>query len=61
MQAKINLIDLYAGQNLPQGKKSLTLRFEFAAQGKTLTDKEVSNYIDGIFGTLQKTFGAALR
>jgi len=59
--AKINLIDLYAGQNLPQGKKSLTLRFEFAAQGKTLTDKEVSTYIDGIFNTLQKTFGAALR
>ena len=59
--AKINLIDLYAGQNLPQGKKSLTLRFEFAAQGKTLTDKEVSTYIDGIFDVLQKTFGAALR
>ncbi len=59
--AKINLIDLYEGQNLPQGKKSLTLRFEFAAQGKTLTDKEVSGYIEGIFATLQSTFGATLR
>lgn len=59
--AKINLIDLYEGKNLPEGKKSLTLRFEFAAQGKTLTDKEVSGYIDNIFKTLQTTFGATLR
>ena len=59
--AKINLIDLYEGKNLPEGKKSLTLRFEFAAQGKTLTDKEVNAYIDGIFKILQNSFGATLR
>ena len=59
--AKISLIDLYQGPNLPQGKKSLTLRFEFTAKEKTLTDKEVSNFIEGIFKTLQAKFGAALR
>ena len=59
--AKISLIDLYAGQNLPQGKKSLTLRFEFFATEKTLTDKEVTAYIDGIFKILQNSFGASLR
>ena len=59
--AKISLIDLYAGENLPQGKKSLTLRFEFSAKEKTLTDKEVSTYIDGIFKILQNSFQASLR
>ena len=61
MPAKISLIDLYAGENLPQGKKSLTLRFEFSAKEKTLTDKEVSTYIDGIFKVLQNSFQASLR
>ena len=59
--AKINLIDLYEGKNLPQNKKSLTLRFEFTAQGKTLTDKEVNVFIENIFKILQTSFEATLR
>jgi phenylalanyl-tRNA synthetase beta chain len=61
IEAKYHLIDLYQGENLAQGKKSMTLHFEFAAKEKTLTDKEVNTAIENILNILKEQLGAELR
>ncbi|MDR1279900.1 MAG: phenylalanine--tRNA ligase subunit beta [Opitutaceae bacterium] len=38
----VNIFDLYQGQNLPDGKKSLALSLTFRAADRTLTDDEVN-------------------
>jgi len=58
---KYSLIDLYQGANLPEGKKSITLRFEFSHSQRTLTDKEVSQASENILNALKTSLGAALR
>ncbi len=52
----VSLIDSFS-QN---GKKSLTLRFAFSSQEKTLSKEEVQPVVDGIVERLEKT-GASLR
>nr|WP_315157423.1 phenylalanine--tRNA ligase subunit beta [uncultured Flavobacterium sp.] len=58
---EINLFDVYAGSNLPEGKKSYALSFTIQDSSKTLED----NQIDKIISKLQKNFetelGAILR
>lgn len=61
VSAKYSLIDLYQGANLPEGKKSITLRFEFSAPDRTLKDKEVVAAADNILAALKTSLGAALR
>ncbi|MDR0953691.1 MAG: phenylalanine--tRNA ligase subunit beta [Elusimicrobiota bacterium] len=58
---KFALIDLYQGKNLPEGKKSITLRFEFSSNEKTLTDKEINLAIETILKTLTQKLNATLR
>ncbi|TAF73445.1 MAG: phenylalanine--tRNA ligase subunit beta [Flavobacterium sp.] len=58
---EINLFDVYAGSNLPEGKKSYALSFTIQDTAKTLEDAQ----IDKIMSKLQKNFetelGAVLR
>ena len=58
---EINLFDVYAGSNLPEGKKSYALSFTIQDSAKTLEDAQ----IDKIMSKLQKNFetelGAVLR
>ncbi len=37
----VKLVDVYEGANLPEGKRSLTLRVEYRADDRTLRDEEV--------------------
>ncbi|MDR1684287.1 MAG: phenylalanine--tRNA ligase subunit beta [Elusimicrobiota bacterium] len=55
------LIDLYQGKNLPEGKKSVTLRFEISSPEKTLTDKEITAFTDNILAALKRDLAAELR
>ncbi|MDR1123538.1 MAG: phenylalanine--tRNA ligase subunit beta [Elusimicrobiota bacterium] len=55
------LVDLYEGAGVPEGKKSITLRFEFSAPDHTLTDQEISAQMATALGSLQNRLGAALR
>jgi len=55
------LIDLYQGENVPQGKKSITLRFEFSSMEKTLTDKEINAQMDNILFEMKNFLRAELR
>ena len=58
---KINLFDYYKGDNLPAGKKNLGFRLYFRAPDRTLTDKEVDNFIKKVAGDVIQTFKAELR
>ena len=57
---KINLFDLYAGSQIPAGKRSLAYSLTFRDEKGTLTDNEVSKMMQKIKEALSK-LGAALR
>lgn len=44
----VRIFDLYEGQGLPEGKKSLALSMTFRATDRTLTDKEVNAAFDAV-------------
>jgi phenylalanyl-tRNA synthetase beta chain len=56
----VEVFDLYAGEQLGEGKKSLALALEFRAADRTLTDEEVEAARDAILGELEK-IGGTLR
>lgn len=56
-----HLIDLYQGDNLPQGKKSITLSFDFISKEKTLTDAEVNKAVETVLEALKSKLDAQLR
>lgn len=58
---KINLFDYFRGNNLPKGKKNLGFRLYFRAPDRTLTDKEVDNFVKRIAGDVVRKFKADLR
>ncbi len=51
------VFDLYEGEQLGEGRKSLALRLEFRAADRTLTDEEVAGLRDSIAGELEKIGG----
>jgi len=57
----IRLFDVYRGQNLPAGKKSLAYALTYQAMDRSLTDKEVSKVRAKIVGRVEKLLGAVLR
>ncbi|MCW2979425.1 MAG: phenylalanine--tRNA ligase subunit beta [Solirubrobacterales bacterium] len=56
----VEVFDLYAGEQLGEGKKSLALALEFRAADRTLTDEEVEAARGSILGELEK-IGGTLR
>jgi len=57
----VALFDLYQGDQLPAGKKSLAFRLTFQSPDRTLTDEEVAGYFENITHSLTEKFGAVLR
>jgi phenylalanyl-tRNA synthetase beta chain len=55
------LFDLYKGQGIPVGKKSLAIRVRYRSAEKTLTEEEISLVHDRIVKALQKELGAEIR
>ena len=55
-----NVFDLYEGEQVGEGRKSLALRLEFRAADRTLTDDEVSEQRAVIEAALEK-IGGSLR
>jgi phenylalanyl-tRNA synthetase beta chain len=54
------VFDLYEGEQLGEGRKSLALRLEFRAADRTLTDEEVAGLRDAIKARLEQ-IGGSLR
>ena len=57
----VELVDVYEGANLPEGKRSLTLRVEYRADDRTLRDEEVDAMHARVIAALGEGFGAQLR
>jgi len=59
--AGVTLFDLYQGEHVPPGKKSLAFSVLFRSPERTLRDREVDESFSGIFQTLVKKFAVQPR
>ena len=57
---KVRVFDLYRGDQVAPGRKSLALRLEFRAPDRTLTDEEVAGHREAIARALE-AIGGSLR
>lgn len=55
------LFDVFEGDPVPSGKKSLAFSVDLRAPDRTLTDDEANEVVGGIAGRLAADFGAQLR
>ncbi|MBR2030266.1 MAG: phenylalanine--tRNA ligase subunit beta, partial [Clostridia bacterium] len=58
---EVKLFDVYKGNQVEQGKKSVSLSFKFRSENKTLTDNEIEKQMKRILSNLQNNFDAKLR
>ena len=59
--SNLDLIDVYQGQPVAEGKKSVTFGLTFQQTSDTLTDLEVDSAVAHILDSLSSMFGAQLR
>jgi phenylalanyl-tRNA synthetase beta chain len=59
--AKVQLFDVFRGEQVGEGKKSLAFNLTYIAPDHTLTDKEVSKLRNKIIHLLDEELGAKLR
>ncbi|MCX6003970.1 MAG: phenylalanine--tRNA ligase subunit beta, partial [Chloroflexi bacterium] len=57
----VALFDVYAGEQVPAGKKSLAYRLTFQSPNNTLTDQQVNSVQRAILKKLSSEVGAILR
>ncbi|MGB9606251.1 MAG: phenylalanine--tRNA ligase subunit beta, partial [Bryobacteraceae bacterium] len=57
----LRLFDVYRGDQIPPGKKSLAYSLTFQAADRTLTDEDVRKMRAKIIGRLERELGATLR
>ena len=57
----LELIDVYRGQGIDSGKKSLTLGLLFQVASSTLTDDEVEVAVNNVLAALRERVGGVLR
>ncbi len=55
------IFDIYSGEGIESGKKSVALGLTFQNPNRTLTDQEVNKVIERIVQTLEQKFSAKLR
>ena len=57
----VTLFDLFTGEPVPEGRKSLAFAVEFRAPDRTLTDEEAEAAVEAVRRRLAEEFGAELR
>lgn len=57
----IEPFDVYAGQGIESGKKSIAFHLEFRSPDRTLLTEDIDNLMNDILELLKKKFGAVLR
>jgi phenylalanyl-tRNA synthetase beta chain len=55
------IFDVYAGNQVPAGQKSVAVSLRFRASDRTLTSEEVAGYKEAILQELAKSIGAKIR
>ncbi len=58
---KIELFDVYSGEGIPEGKKSLAIRASYRALDRTLTDELIQNLHGKLVRAMEKELSAELR
>jgi phenylalanyl-tRNA synthetase beta chain len=58
---QVRLFDLYRGDQIDEGKRSLAYALVYQADDRTLTDEEVASVRDRIVALLERQLGARLR
>jgi phenylalanyl-tRNA synthetase beta chain len=58
---QVAVFDVYSGEQVPQGKKSLAYSITFQSPTHTLTDEEVNKVQQQILDKLSSELGATLR
>ncbi len=58
---RAELFDIYSGENLAPGTKSLAFHVHLQAADRTLTNEEVTRSLGGLLRTLEREVGATLR
>ena len=61
MGVTMNLSDIYEGENLPQGKKSVAISLTFQPIEQTFTDKDIENLMNKAIVEVGKKTGGELR
>jgi phenylalanyl-tRNA synthetase beta chain len=56
-----DIFDVYTGDNLPDGKKSVAYSMEFVSTERTLTDSDIDKVINKLVNNIENTFKAQLR
>jgi phenylalanyl-tRNA synthetase beta chain len=57
----VEIFDIYKGEKLDQGQKSVALRVKIQSDDKTLTEEELSAVSSKIISSLEQRFSAKLR
>lgn len=57
---KINIFDVYTGEQVPSGKKSIAFNLSFRSKNETLTDEQINKIMDKVIASLEKE-GISLR
>jgi len=57
----VSLFDVYKGEQVPEGRKSVAFSLSFRAADRTLTDEDVNAAMDRVLRHLEKNFNAQLR
>ena len=59
--AEVGVFDVFTGQGVPEGKKSLAIEVTLQPREKTLTDAEIEAVAQGIVAAVKKATGGELR
>jgi phenylalanyl-tRNA synthetase beta chain len=57
----VTLFDVFTGEQVEDGKKSIAFNLVYLSDDRTLTDEEVQHAHTGVVAYLEETFGAKLR
>ncbi len=58
---EVNLFDVYEGENIEKGKKSVALNLTYQSIEATLTDDQLTQQVEDIITHLESKFSAKLR
>jgi phenylalanyl-tRNA synthetase beta chain len=61
LAGEIRLFDVYEGQGLPDGKRSLAISVVLQPQDATLTDAEIEGFSKRLVAQIEKATGGILR
>jgi len=59
--AEVGIFDVYHGEHLPAGHKSIAIRVRYHSHERTLTDEEVNKMHQKVVNTLTVKLGATIR